>query len=393
MTMSSDDRWLLPEGIEEALPEQARRLEHSRRELIDLFTTWGYELVMPPFIEFLESLLTGTGQDLDLQTFKLTDQLSGRMMGVRCDLTPQVARIDAHRLNRQQPTRLSYLGTALKTRPDGFAGSRSPLQIGAELYGHDGTSADLEIISLMLESMRACGVEGIMLTLGHVGILNGIAAQLGMNEPQKKTFFEMLQRKAVTEIGQWLDDQTFSDSEKTALASLALMAGGKADLENARQQLSGFGAEVNECILRLEALAEKLAERYPGVSLHFDLSELRGYHYETGVVFAAYVSGEGQEIARGGRYDGIGKAFGRDRAAVGFSADLKLLMRLSCKSYPEAGRRVFAPADADVAAVDAARAQGDIVVCALGAEGESAEAMNCNYQLVEKNGQWAVESV
>ena len=391
--MSSDDRWLLPEGIEEALPEQATRLEQFRRELIDLYTSWGYELVMPPFIEFLESLLTGTGQDLDLQTFKLTDQLSGRMMGVRCDLTPQVARIDAHRLNREQPTRLSYLGTALKTRPDGFAGSRSPLQIGGELYGHDGVSADLEIISLMMETLATCGVDKAMLTLGHVGILNQIAAQLGMQEEQKRCFFEMLQRKAVTEVDSWLAEHDYDAGTRSALASLALLGGGIDSLAEARQRLAVFGDDVAVCLGRLETLAEQLQQRYPQVSLHFDLSEHKGYHYETGVVFAAYVPGEGQEIARGGRYDGIGKAFGRERAAVGFSADLKTLSRLSNREASTSVKRIFAPAETPAATVNAARAQGDIVICALGAAGESAATMNCAYQLVENNGQWTVESV
>lgn len=393
MSMNNDDRWLLPEGIEEALPAQARRLEVSRRQLVDLYEQWGYEMVMPPFIEFLESLLTGTGQDLDLQTFKLTDQISGRMMGVRSDLTPQVARIDAHRLNRDEPSRLSYIGTALKTRSDGFAGSRSPLQIGAELYGHDGVSADIEIISLLLESLANCSIDKVMLNLGHVGILNGIAAKAGLTEQQKSTFFEILQRKAVTEVDSWLNEMDLGEESEEALRSLALLAGGADVLGKARDLLKGHGEEVLSCIERLENIATTLETAYPNVALHFDLSELRGYHYETGVVFAVYVEGQGKEIARGGRYDGIGEAFGRSRAAVGFSADLKRLMRLSPNEYPDSRKRIFAPQAVPAATVAQLRAQNDIVVRALGAEGESPAAMNCNYQLVEENGDWVVKSV
>lgn len=393
MTMKNDDRWLLPEGIEEALPEQARRLEISRRELVDLYEQWGYEMVMPPFIEFLESLLTGTGQDLDLQTFKLTDQLSGRMMGVRSDLTPQVARIDAHCLNRDEPTRLSYLGTALKTRSDGFASSRTPLQIGAELYGHSGVSADIEIISLLLESLASCEIKNVMLNLGHVGILNGIASKAGLSDDQKRTFFEILQRKAVTEVDTWLETMDLSQESEIALRSLALLAGERSVLSSAKKDLAGHGEDVIACLSRLETIAQELETAYPDVTVHFDLSELRGYHYETGVVFAVYVDGQGQEIARGGRYDGIGEAFGRNRAAVGFSADLKRLMRLSPRNYPETKKRIFAPQSAPRSAVGQLRAQNDIVVQALGAEGETPAAMNCKYQLVEDNGDWVVESV
>ena len=204
--MNMTDRWLLPEGIEEVLPEQAKRLEQLRRQLLDTYESWGYDLVMPPFIEYLESLLTGTGNDLDLQTFKLTDQLTGRMMGIRADMTPQVARIDAHQLKRDTPTRLCYIGTVLHTRNDGFAGSRSPLQVGAELYGHAGIESDVEVISLMLQTLAISGLENPFIDLGHVGIYRELVKLAGLDKEQEATLFDSLQRKANTEIASYLKE-------------------------------------------------------------------------------------------------------------------------------------------------------------------------------------------
>jgi ATP phosphoribosyltransferase regulatory subunit len=204
--MNKTDRWLLPEGIEEVLPEQAQRLEQLRRQLLDTYNNWGYDLVMPPFIEYLESLLTGTGNDLDLQTFKLTDQLTGRLMGIRADMTPQVARIDAHQLKKDTPTRLCYMGTVLHTRTDGFAGSRSPLQVGAELYGHAGIESDVEIIGLMLETLALANVESPFIDLGHVGIYRELVKQAGLDKDQEATLFDSLQRKANTEIAAYIKD-------------------------------------------------------------------------------------------------------------------------------------------------------------------------------------------
>ena len=204
--MTSKDQWLLPEGIDEVLPPQAWRLECARRELLDLFSRWGYDQIMPPLLEYLESLLTGTGNDLDLQTFKVTDQLTGRMMGLRADMTPQAARIDAHPLQRSEPNRLCYMGTVLHTRTDGFGGSRSPLQVGAELFGHDGVESDVEIISLLLESLALLQVSDIHIDLGHVGIFRGLAQDAGLTAQQENDLFDALQRKAVPEIDEMLAD-------------------------------------------------------------------------------------------------------------------------------------------------------------------------------------------
>jgi len=393
--MSSDDRWLLPEGINESLPEQAEALEVLRRRILDLYHSWGYELVILPFIEYLESLLTGTGHDLDLQTFKLTDQLSGRMMGVRADMTPQVARIDAHRLKRDVPTRLCYLGTVLNTRPDGFAGSRSPMQVGAELYGHAGIDSDLEVLSLMLETLKISGIETLHIDLGHVGIFRNLAAEAGLTADQEASFFDMLQRKARPEIEDFLSRLELSEVHRSCLSELASMNGGLEILDKARSILSTVNG-LSEILDDIESVAKRITEDYPQVELNVDLAELRGYHYHTGIIFTAYVPGQGKEIARGGRYDDIGKVFGRARPATGFSTDLKSLLSLSSSPAEQQQGVVFAPADPDPtlkAVVSSLRNESQRVVVALEGQEADAKAMGCNQQLVKRNGEWVLESV
>jgi ATP phosphoribosyltransferase regulatory subunit len=394
--MKSNDRWLLPEGIEEALPADAFWLESARRRLIDLYQSWGYQLVMPPFIEYLESLLTGCGHDLDLHTFKLTDQLNGRMMGVRADMTPQVARIDAHRLKHAAPSRLCYLGTVLTTRPAGLGGTRSPLQVGAELYGHSGLDSDLEIISLMLETLAVCGIESVHVDLGHAGIFRTVAQQAGLNDDQTAILFDMLQRKAIPEIEVYVASLKLQPEVASGLADLAMLNGDKHVLERARNQLAFAGEAVVMFIDTLAQLQSSLEQNYPDVKIHFDLAELRGFHYETGVVFAVFMPAEGQEIARGGRYDGIGKDFGRARPAVGFSADLKILRRLATVDFKPAGRIIFAPQVSDKVlhqTVLELRAQGDSVIYSLDTNDTDASAQNCSHQLININDQWIVEEV
>ncbi|MET0101616.1 MAG: ATP phosphoribosyltransferase regulatory subunit [Sedimenticola sp.] len=393
--MMDNKHWLLPEGIDEILPPNAYALEQLRRRLLDLYSSWGYELVFPPFIEYLESLLTGTGGDLDIQTFKLTDQITGRTMGIRADITPQVARIDAHQLRRDCPTRLCYLGTVLNTRPDGFAGSRSPLQIGAELYGHAGAESDLEILCLMLETMECAGVEEVYLDLGHVGIFRGLAEQAGLDSNQELALFEALQRKAVPEIEGLVAGFGVDEEIGGMLCALAELSGDDA-LEQARIRLKAASPSVLEAVAELEQLAVKLAERRPDVPVHYDLSELRGYHYHTGVVFAAFAPGLGQELARGGRYDEIGKVFGRARPARGFSADLKMLFRLGsgARQEPECG--IYAPADDDPAllqTIKELRARGRRVVCALPGQSGDAQTMGCGEALEKQGEGWVVVAV
>ena len=392
--MTNDDTWLLPEGIEELLPPQAAQLEQLRRKLLDCYSSWGYELVMPPFVEYLESLLTGTGGDLELQTFKVIDPMTGRLLGVRADMTPQAARIDAHQLRREAPVRLCYLGTVLHTRPEEFSGSRAPLQVGAELYGHGGIESDLEIIELTLETLALTDVRDPHVDLGHVGIFRGLARQAGLSAGAETQLFDALQRKAVPEIDELLREQRLDQTVAAMLARLASLNGNEEVFGEAREALAAADQSVLTALAELEEIARKLRERYPQLPLHFDLAELRGYKYQTGIVFAAFVPGHGQEVARGGRYDDIGRVFGRARPATGFSADLKTLVSLSATTLAApAGAGILAPAS-DVpglrAKVRALREGGDRVVFALPGQVVDGRALGCNRQLVQQAGAWKV---
>ena len=394
--MSTKDQWLLPEGIDQLLPPEAWRLECARRELLDLFSCWGYDLIIPPLIEYLESLLTGTGNDLDLQTFKVTDQLTGRMMGLRADMTPQAARIDAHPLQRSEPTRLCYLGTVLHTRNDGFGGSRSPLQVGAELFGHAGVESDVEIITLLLESLQLLLIPDIHIDLGHVGIFRGLARDAGLSAQQENELFEALQRKAVPEIEEMLKLFVGDAGQRQRLAALADLNGDRSVLQRAREQLAGASEPVLAALDNLGAIAALIEQRAGKETLYFDLAELRGYRYQTGMVFAVFVPGCGQEIARGGRYDAIGKVFGRSRPATGFSTDLRELMQLSKRSFVHNRGAIFAPAGEDedlTSAVTALRQSGERVVRALPGQAGAAVEMGCDRLLVDQQGQWVVKPV
>ena len=391
--MSQDNTWLLPEGIDELLPAQARALEGLRRSLLDCYSGWGYQLVITPFIEFLESLLTGTGKDLDLQTFTLTDQVSGRQLGVRADITPQAARIDAHRLRHEAPTRLCYIGSVLRTLGDGFSGSRSPLQIGAELYGHAGVESDVEIVCLMMETLRVSGMENVYLDLGHVGIYRALAAAAGLNERQEADLFEALQRKATTEIEALVDGFCLDAGIRDMLTALAELNGDAEVLPRAREVLAGAPAAVAEAIDYVERVAAQLHRHLPDLPVHFDLAELRAYHYQTGVVFAAFVPGEGQEVARGGRYDKIGEVFGRARPATGFSADLKTLMRLGSHAAQPLGGAVLAPGGFDPGLqekIAQLRASGTVVITALPGQTGDATQMGCSHELQKQAEGWDV---
>ncbi len=391
--MNKTDRWLLPEGIEEVLPEQAKRLEQLRRQLLDMYATWGYDLVMPPFIEYLESLLTGTGNDLDLQTFKLTDQLTGRLMGVRADMTPQVARIDAHQLKRETPTRLCYIGTVLHTRTDGFASSRSPIQVGAELYGHAGIESDVEVMTLMLETLNVSGIDAPFVDLGHVGIYRELVKQAGLSEEQEATLFDSMQRKANTEITAYLKEWKLDSNVAGALAALTSLNGDEAVLNEAKAVLKKAGKGVLNALDELTNIAALLKKRLPNIEVHYDLAELRGYHYHTGTVFAAYVAGRGQAVALGGRYDDIGEVFGRARPATGFSTDLKTLLSLSTHKNNQVAA-IYAPADNDVElqkTITELRQQGEKVICALPGQTGNAKDMGCDRELVKDGSAWKVK--
>jgi ATP phosphoribosyltransferase regulatory subunit len=392
--MTIKDRWLLPDGIEETLPDEARRLERLRRDVLDLFDRWGYDLVMPPMIEYLDSLLTGVGRDMDLQTFKVTDQLTGRLMGVRADMTPQAARIDSHYLKRERAARLCYLGSVLRTLPEEIGGSREPLQLGAELFGHAGAESDAEVISLMIATLALAGVERPHIDLAHVGVFGGLAANAGLNAEQKDELLEALQRRARSAAEQLLSTWAVPTEGRARLLALFDLSGDAAVLGRARTLYASVPA-VLAAIDNLEAVATHVRLQVPDVDLYFDLAELAGYHYYTGVMFAAFVPSMGHAIAKGGRYDGIGRAFGRDRAATGFGADLRQLSKLRRSPDTRAGG-VYAPAKDDASLaheIARLRAAGERVVKQLPGDDSSATDYGCDRALVWKNGKWLVEVI
>ncbi len=394
--MAIENPWLLPQGIEEVLPDEARQLERLRRQLIDLYQSWGYALVMPPLIEFIESLLGDLGRDLDLKTFKLTDQLSGKTLGVRADMTPQVARIDAHH-SGSAPARLSYMGTVLHTRSDEFASSRSPLQVGCELYGHAGPESDVEIMQLMVETLRCAGMTRLTVDLGHVGIFRALAARCGLSAAQEAALFDKLQRKSMPEITHWLAEQDLPASDKAMLQALAGLHGDASTLARARSLLSAAGEAVAAAIDYVEQVLKLLQQHLPDLQVHIDLAELHGYHYKTGVVFAAYVPGTGQEVARGGRYDEIGAAYGRARPATGFSTDIKTLARIG-RVNADRAKGILAPSlavaehsPALAQTVAELRAGGESVVYALPGSDCSPAELGCDRVLVKAGDSWSVE--
>ena len=392
--MQQKNSWILPEGIEEILPEDAKHLEGLRSKLLEMFACWGYDFVIPPLIDFLDSLLTGSGHDLDLQTFKLTDQVSGEMLGVRADMTPQVARIDAHNLKHEWPTRLCYVGTILNARSDPLHKTRSPMQIGAELYGHAGKESDVEVIRLMLEMLALTGLQNIHLDLGHVGIYRALSRQAGLTELQESELFGVLQRKARPELQGLIDSYAINADLKAMLLKLPELNGGKDVLDKARTVFLKANNEVKEALADLESIAEKLVVSFPFLPISFDLAELRGYHYHTGIVFAAFVPSIGREIARGGRYDNIGAVFGRARPATGFSADLKLLSSLS-KQYCQVKQRelIFAPYSEDVQLnekIRELRANQQTVVQQLPGQTGSTKELGCTSILEQDNQIWVV---
>ena len=392
--MATKDRWLLPEGFEEALPAEARRLEGMRRAILDLFDRWGYALVMPPLIEYLESLLTGVGHEMDLQTFKVTDQLTGRLMGIRPDMTPQAARIDAHYLKRTHAVRLCYLGSVLRTRPEELAGSREPFQLGAELFGHSGPESDAEVLSLMLATLALTGIERPHVDLAHVGVFGALAQTAGLDSDQKGELLDALQRKARSEVETLLSAWSVSADDRRRLLALLELNGGAEVLARARTLYAAVDAALS-AIDNLEAVAQRVQRESPSVELHVDLAELGGYHYYTGVMFSAFVPGQGRAVAKGGRYDGIGRAFGRDRAATGFGADLRRLLRIG-DGADAAVAGILAPGDDDPALIgEIARLRnaGERVVRQLPGDAGNAADYGCDRRLVRKSGDWRVEKI
>ncbi len=392
--MQAKDSWLLPDGIEEILPEETKRVERLRSQILELFGCWGYDLVIPPFIDFLDSLLTGSGHDLDLQTFKLTDQLSGEMLGIRADMTPQVARMDAHNLKHVWPTRLCYVGTVLHTRGDALHKTRSPMQLGAELYGHAGKESDVEVIRLMLEMLAVAGLLNVHLDLGHVGIYRALSQQAGLTELQESELFDVLQRKARPELKILLDSYAIDNDLKAMLLKLPELNGGKEIMQEAQIVFAKANNEVKSALADLADIADSLTAFLPSLPISFDLAELRGYHYHTGVVFAAFVPTLGKEIARGGRYDNIGAVFGRARPATGFSTDLKLLTALAKQSNELVSKSlIFAPLVEDLALtqkIRELRAKHQAVVQQLPGQTGGAKEMGCTSILEKDKQNWVV---
>ncbi len=391
--MNKNDPWLLPDGIEEVLPEKARRLERLRRSILDLFDAWGYELVMPPLAEFLDSLLTGVGEDMDLQTFKVTDQISGRMMGIRPDITPQAARIDAHYLKKESPVRLCYAGPVLRTRPDKFAGSREPFQLGAELFGHDGLASELEVLELMVTMLGRIGIDQVHVELGHVGIFRSLAAEAKLNPEQESALFGALQRKAGPDMNKMLDSWDLPEKLKNNLSLMVELSGDEQVLEIARKAF-GKNREIMSCLDNVQSVYDVFKNNSgKDIPVLFDLAELSGYGYYTGIVYSAFIPGHGRAIAKGGRYDGIGQAFGRDRPATGFGADMRELINLT----PENGEKksaILAPENDDKSLKEkiyTLRKNGERIVMQLPGYKYTTGEMGCDRELVQKNGKWVVK--
>jgi len=394
------NRWLLPQGIEDVLPDRAEAIEGLRRRVLDLYHRWGYALLMPPEVEFLDSLLTGVGGDLDLRTLKVVDQVSGRLMGFRADMTPQVARVDAHRLGEDGPRRLCYAGTVLRATPDNYGGSRAPLQVGAELFGVASPSADAEIMGLMAATLSEVGIRDFTLDLGHVGLYRGLIADLDLDRDGDEALREAVRRKDTGAIAELLDGKGVDSALRAALVTLPTLHGGLDALEKARQ-VCGVNERARAALAELEELVERLGRRDLTEHLSLDLGEVRGYDYHTGPVFAAFVEGQGDAVLYGGRYDGIGAAFGRSRPATGMSGDLKLLAGLVAlpESQPEG---VLAPAEGGgelQRAIQSLRAQGVQVVQCLEADSSQdlpaqARSLGCAQVLVYDDHQgWRAQPV
>jgi ATP phosphoribosyltransferase regulatory subunit len=390
--------WLLPEHIADVLPAQARRVEELRRVWLDAARGYGYELVMPPLLEHIESLLSGTGHALDLKTFKLVDQLSGRTLGVRADATPQVARIDAHLLNRDSVTRLCYCGPVLHTRPASPHASREPLQLGAEIYGHAGLEADLEVIELALEGLGATLPGELVLDLADVRLVQGLLAAFkldGLDAATRATLMDLLTTKDVASLRELTAGPAWAAAPQAgeALAALTRLFGGAEVLAKARAVLPSHPL-IDAALQDLQSLAQHLGQTQPGVLVGFDLSDLSGHAYYSGTRFAIYGAGHADALVRGGRYDEVGAVFGRRRPAVGFSLDLKILAELLAGRQGLAVRAaVRAPWGNDPAlrqAVCELRGQGHTVVCVLPGHEHDVQEFDCDRELALVGTAWTV---
>jgi ATP phosphoribosyltransferase regulatory subunit len=379
--------WVLPDHIADVLPSEARHIEELRRDLLDMARCYGYELVMPPLLEHLESLLTGTGQALSLQTFKLVDQLSGRSMGLRADTTPQVARIDAHLLNRRGVTRLCYAGPVLHTRAASPNATREPLQFGAEIYGHAGMEADLEALQLALDCLKAARLPAFTVDMADVRIVSALLADVGADVDTRALVHAALAAKDVSELTQLTRD--FPSASRQGLLALLQLYGDISVLDKAEKLLPALPA-VREALSNLKWLASHLQ----GTQLSFDLADLRGYAYYSGMRFAVYAQGASDALVRGGRYDEVGAVFGRKRPAVGFSLDIKTLVQVvEPRSLRAAIRAPWGESPALHQAIARLRGQGETVVCVLPGHESEVDEFHCDRELVEVAGQWVLSAL
>lgn len=387
--------WILPEYIEDILPAEALHIEHMRRRVLDCLLVHGYELVGPPLLEFVESLLTGSGGDSDLQMFKVVDQSSGRMMGLRADMTPQVARIDAHLLNRKGVTRLCYAGSVLHSMPSGLTRTREPLQIGAELYGHSGLESDMEIQRLMLESLAIAGVGKIHLDLGHVAVFRGLVKGAGIPTESEAELFRALRAKDHHALGNLCGRLDNIEMQvRQGLLILPDLYGDEKILELAKKALPPY-PDIIKALDELQLMGSQLKAIVD--TLAFDLSDLRGYHYHSGLVFAAYTRNCSNAIALGGRYDEVGKAFGRARPATGFSMDLRELSGLVQRDLSPKGKGILAPYPAGNSAlegkIEQLRSEGSVVIVELPGHEQTQETFNCDRRLVLRDGEWVITEI
>lgn len=382
--------WLLPEHIADVLPVEARRIEELRRSLLDRAHAYGYELIAPPMLEHLESLLSGTGRELDLRTFKLVDQLSGRTLGLRADTTIQAARIDAHLLNREGVTRLCYCGPVLHTRPSGLYATREPLQFGVEVFGHAGLEADLEVLELAMDCLRGAGVAAPVLDLADARILRGVLAGVPLEAEALHAIVDALAKKDAAGLAE--RSARLPGATREALGALLALYGGAEVLAAARERLPAR-TQVQEAIGQLEWLGGHLEAAHPGIRVGYDLSDMSGYAYYSGPRFAIFGAGATDPLARGGRYDEVGAAFGRNRPAAGFSLDLKALAEIGPAAPPAAA--IQAPWGEDPAlraAVRALRDAGEIVVAVLPGHQVETTGFHCDRELVSAAGRWLVQA-
>lgn len=386
--MAKINRWLLPEGVEEVLPKQAWQIEQFQRRVLDIYRSWGYDLVIPPMIEYSDSLLIGMGSEMDLQTYKLTDQLSGRTLAIRADITPQTARIDAHSYMQEGPTRLCYSGRVFHTKPKSQLASREPLEVGAELYGDASIYGDIEIISLMLTTIETANIKPPHLDLGHVGIYRALIESAALSDDIQISLLDAFNRKAKTEIQAIVANAVADKTLAAMINTLVDLHGDISVLDRAKEVLKAAPKSVLDAIDYVQAIVIHIKKDFPNAPLNIDLAELRGYQYHTGLIFAAYIEGVGHAVANGGRYDDIGKAFGRARPATGFSANVKDMLLQAAQNGEKS--LILAPCidDEELKKIIASlRKSGERVVRALsGAEVPA----NCDKELINENGLWQV---